>query len=634
MMANATEPRRDDWMNALRSRQTFTRPTLALLAGLFGTAWIQPVAWSDESDGTDQPALKVVEDRPAGSPVDDASDQQNSAPTGEQTDERAGEQADGAEAPAPPSLTPQADPGQADLDEAVLKRIEAETNSQLKEVAALIESALAKGLSDENKAFAKQMLGSIQLQRGQGLSAAMVRVRGRQQLQLRDEALKALESAVRNDPELVEAHLLIARLNLLPQGDVDAVRRATTAAIKLLADSPEELSEAYSIRALTQESPKKKLADLNAAIAADAENVVALQQRAAVRLQRDEIDEAVADLQRILEIDPTNVQVATEAVQQLVEMDRADDAVKLLSEAIQAKPSEGLYRLRAILYRMLEKDDEAFSDLNKAIAMQPQDPLALLQRAEIALGRDNLKAAKQDLDSALAIAPQVEQLDQTIVVRCFIAVAEGRLADAITDMKTLVQRDPENTDRQRQLANLYLQDERPRKAIETLTNMLAKNEDDPDLLRARGDAYLAVGDHRKAVEDYEAAVRAIGDASPPALPGLLNNLAWVLATSPQEGVRDGQRSLELGRRAVELTEESEAHILSTLAAGYAETGDFENAIKWSEKAVQLGRENNDEQLEQLEKELQSYRNEEPWREKQQTEENQVPLLSSEDLIDT
>ena len=43
------------------------------------------------------------------------------------------------------------------------------------------------------------------------------------------------------------------------------------------------------------------------------------------------------------------------------------------------------------------------------------------------------------------------------------------------------------------------------------------------------------------------------------------------------------------QRAVEMTEESEGHILSTLAAGYAESGDFENAVKWSEKAVEAAK---------------------------------------------
>ena len=51
-------------------------------------------------------------------------------------------------------------------------------------------------------------------------------------------------------------------------------------------------------------------------------------------------------------------------------------------------------------------------------------------------------------------------------------------------------------------------------------------------------------------------------------------------------------------------------------------------------AVELGEKTDHEQLEQLEAELKSYEDKKPWREKQETEENAVPILSAEDLIDT
>ncbi|MDG2409681.1 MAG: hypothetical protein P8M53_11785, partial [Pirellulales bacterium] len=57
----------------------------------------------------------------------------------------------------------------------------------------------------------------------------------------------------------------------------------------------------------------------------------------------------------------------------------------------------------------------------------------------------------------------------------------------------------------------------------------------------------------------------------------------------------------------------EAHILSTLAAACAETGDFPEAIRWSTEAVAVG---NSEIDEQLAKELKSYEAGKPWREKQ------------------
>ncbi len=92
---------------------------------------------------------------------------------------------------------------------------------------------------------------------------------------------------------------------------------------------------------------------------------------------------------------------------------------------------------------------------------------------------------------------------------------------------------------------------------------------------------------------------------------MLNNLAWVLATSPEDELRDGGRAVELAKQACEVTEYKQAHILSTLAAGYAESGDFDHAVDWSQKAVALGA---DEMKEQLKKELESYQAKKPWRE--------------------
>ncbi|GAA4469363.1 tetratricopeptide repeat protein [Novipirellula rosea] len=530
--------------------------------------------------------------------------------------------------------------GQAEFDDAVIKRIDADTPEELAAVTTLLESALAKGLNEENKSFAEKMLASVLVQRSQHLVALMQRVRGRRMLQIRDEALEFLRKATKSDESIVEAYLMIAQLNLLPEGNRDEMTEATSKAIELLTDEPVQQSRAYVLRAVAQEDDDKKMADLNSAIEADSTNIEALQARAGLRMQNDDVDGAMADLEKILAIDPGNQVVAQAAVQQLLDAERVDDAVDLISKTLEAKPSEGMYRMRAILYRMQGKEDEAFADLNKALAMQPKDPISLLQRAEIALSRGDIRAAKRDLKSAMGIAPQIADAEQTIVVRVLIAVEEDRMADAINDMKTLVDRDPTSTVRQLQLANLYLRDDRPRQAIETLSAVLDRDPKNASVLRSRADALLSVGEHADAVADYERAAK-VADEDSLELPGILNNLAWVLATSPNDELRDGERAVKYGKRAAELTEFKEAHILSTLAAGYAEKGEFEKAIEWSSKAVELGEkdvelgeEAESVQIQQLKEELESYRNNKPWREKQEVEENKVPILSPEDLIDT
>jgi tetratricopeptide (TPR) repeat protein len=523
--------------------------------------------------------------------------------------------------------------GQADLDEAMIRRIDAETPKQLEAVIALIESALTKGLSEESRSFAAKMIASIQLERAQGIAAQLMQGGGLRARQLRSEALEVLKSALESDPELVEAYLLIARLNLLPEGDAEEVLKSTTKAIELLADNPQAQSGAYLLRALRQTDEKLRSDDLDAAIKTNPTNAEAIQARALLRLQNNDVNGAVDDLKALLKQDPTNQAVAQVAVQQLVEMGRTSDALTLLDEALQASPSEGLYRLRGIIYRAEGKEDEALADFDKALAMQPKDPISLLQRAEISLGRGDVKAAKRDLSEAIRVEPRVVDSVAAVRVRCYIAVEEGRMADAINDMNLIVQADPENSFWTLQLANLYLQDKRPRKAIELATAIIDREPENVSALRTRADTLLGLGDHAGAIKDYERAIE-VGVDNPLQKSGILNNLAWVLATSPKDELRSGERSVKFGTEAAELTEFKEPHILSTLAAGYAEQGDFEKAVQWSTKAVELGRELEHEQVEQLEEELKSYQENKPWREEQETEENRAPLLGPDDLIDT
>ena len=604
-----------------RSSDQFCK-LMALFCFSVALAFVPALTGSAQDTGTDSP------------PATETPEQQDSQDEGAK---EAGQ--DKSEGDPIDLTTPPSDPGQDDLDEAAILRFDAKSARELQAVERLLQSAIKKGLSGENASFAKKMLGSVLLQKSQQVIAALGQpgVNRARAMRLRDDALKILDEALANDPELVEAYLLVARLNILPGGDKEAIAEATSKAIELLADNPVQRSGAYFLRALTwgpgEES--KKESDLDAAIKDDPKNLKALASRAEMRLQSQDVAGAVEDMESILEEDPTNSTVAQTVVQTLADLNRIDDALKVLSKALESKPSEGLYRLRAIVYRMQLKEDLALADLNKALAMQPRDPISLLQRAEIAAAKKNLQAAKDDLRAAERIAPQVSASEQAIFVRCLIAIEEGRMADAINEMKTLIELDPANDGRKLQLANLYIQDERPRKAIDILSSILDRDPTNISVLRSRADAYLSVGDHDKAISDYERAIKTAGeDANNYDLSGILNNLAWVLATSPKDEVRDGARSVELGEQAVELTDEKEPHILSTLAAGYAEVGDFEKAIQWSTKAVELGKEQGHEQIKQLEEELEQYRQKKPWREKQETEENDVPILSPEDLIDT
>jgi tetratricopeptide (TPR) repeat protein len=66
-----------------------------------------------------------------------------------------------------------------------------------------------------------------------------------------------------------------------------------------------------------------------------------------------------------------------------------------------------------------------------------------------------------------------------------------------------------------------------------------------------------------------------------------NDLAWLLATCSEERIRNGGEAVRMATQACELTKWASWPLLDTLAAGYAEQGDFKHAVTWAEKALAL-----------------------------------------------
>ena len=541
-----------------------------------------------------------------------------------------------------PTLSWAQNEGLDKLDEATSLKLDAKTPEELKKVIKLCDEAIKAGLDEGNKTLADQVMAAAAFQRAQMMIQQLPRLASNPGAvrRLRDETLADLDKALEANPKLVEALLLKTRLEAPPLGTRENALKTITKAIELLKDKPVDQANAYMMRAGLQESAEDKLKDLQLAIESDSTNSDAWKARIAVLLGTNKLDEAMTDAEKLLEKEPENMFALEAAITALFGLKKYDDAVKLLSTRIEKTPGVGpIYRARAKAYALLEESDKALADLNKAIELDPKDAESLLLRSRVYFSKGEVEKASRDVSDALELAPDAVD---GIVMRSLVASQEGRFVDAINDLEMLVRFDPTQVRWVIQLGSLYQADKRPRLAIKLMDELIKQKPEEWTAFRVRGDAKLSINDHAGAIADYESAIKLIEDAAAnksaddedPDYSGLLNNLAWVLSTSPQDAVRNGKRSLELGLKACEVTEYKEAHIVSTLAACYAETGDFENARKWAAKAVELGSEEESEQLEQLKKELESYKENKPWREEQKTEENKKPLKAAGEVIET
>ncbi len=118
------------------------------------------------------------------------------------------------------------------------------------------------------------------------------------------------------------------------------------------------------------------------------------------------------------------------------------------------------------------------------------------------------------------------------------------------------------------------------------------------------------GDVRAGIEQWEISLQLNPDDG-----NALNNLAWVLATHPADATRDGKRAVELAVKAITLPGGNVPIVLRTLAAAYAESGDFSKAIDTAQRAIDLANaQNNTSLLATLRHEIELYQARTPYRE--------------------
>ena len=280
-----------------------------------------------------------------------------------------------------------------------------------------------------------------------------------------------------------------------------------------------------------------------------------------------------------------------------------DRAILDYNEAIRLDPANTApYNNRGTAFMRIKLYDNAIADFDKVIEMNNTDPMPYNNRGTAWIQKKEYDKAIADFNEALRLDPR------NVSAYCgrgdaWLFTAKYDLA--AVDYSFAIGYDPTNPRVYNARGFIYKRSKDYDKALADFDEALRLDPQFGLAYKNRGQTRIIRKEYEQALADLDAAIRhdSNGEA--------LNDKAWILATCRDEKLRDGAQAIELATRACKLSTWTNAGWIDTLAAAYAEAGDFDKAVEMQEKALKLAAM---AAREEFEARLALYREQKPFRE--------------------
>ena len=239
----------------------------------------------------------------------------------------------------------------------------------------------------------------------------------------------------------------------------------------------------------------------------------------------------------------------------------------------------------SVYYRFASQESSAGSQdaeiyyLKQALRLDPESHHVHQSLGEIYFLRDEIPAAAHHYHQAVRLEPN-EAVNCHGLGRVYNRV--GKYDLALPNFTRAISLDPQLTDAYRQRAAVHYALGNYMPALEDCVKAIELEPQVAEAYTTRGQVYVELGNHDLAIRDFEYATKLTPDYV-----WAYYNLAWNLATCADPSYRSGERAVTVATRACELTGWNNRLALEALAAACAENGQFDAAIGWQTKAIEL-----------------------------------------------
>jgi len=163
-----------------------------------------------------------------------------------------------------------------------------------------------------------------------------------------------------------------------------------------------------------------------------------------------------------------------------------------------------------------------------------------------------------------------------------VYLQQAKLDKAISLLQAAVNLRPDNTPAHENLAKALLQKGEVADALIHYQKLLELQPNNIEVHNIVGTVLIQHGRIREGVEEWQNVLAIQPDNG-----NALSNLAWIFATSPDDSLRDGAKAVQLAEDALRISGRRIPIIFRTLAAAYAETGEFSQAIQTAQQGIEL-----------------------------------------------